>query len=212
MASKKLSGSRAYAGAAGFVIAAAAFGALFTAAKFQASRSVGENISAPVGGSAEAGMARAPAWEIPQVTAPDDPHLVSQQTRQFLAWSALAGLAGSVFAMFGANRLLNLIVGLGQVLGRWGARAAEAPVKAARSAARATVKVMKKPGRWLATVIGLGIFALTGVAFLDVTWEAGLIAGAGMGAAAAWGWQKTGTMLSRRWDAVRRRPASAATD
>lgn len=179
------------AGAAGFVIAAAVFGVLSSAAKAAQTDAMEPMDAASVTMSDEASL----AWTMPAAEA--DPHLMGPDARRYAAWAALAGLISSAVALIGANRLLTWLAGAGTALGKAGAAAAKAPVKAAKAAAKATSRVLKKPGRWLITVFSLAVFALTGVAFLDVQWEAGMLAGAGLSAAAIWGWNKSGDAIGR---------------
>ncbi|GGD17719.1 hypothetical protein [Aquisalinus flavus] len=195
--SRRFSGKKAglkattAAGAAGFVIAAAVFGVLSSAAKAAQADAIEPMDKASVTMDEEASL----AWAMPAAEA--DPHLLGPDARRYAAWAALAGLISSAVALIGANRLLNWLAGAGTALGKAGAAAAKAPVKAARAAAKATSKILKKPGRWLITVVSLTVFALTGVAFLDIQWEAGMLAGAGLSAAAIWGWTKSGDAIGR---------------
>lgn len=188
--------AKAGAGAAGFVIAAAVFGVIFSAAKAKAAE---EAVPA-----AELSATISPAtlgWSIPQAEAAEnfsgDPHLIGPQGQRYLAWAAVAGILSSLVALVGANRILQWVAAAGAWLGRASSKAAESSVKAAKSAVKATAKVVGKPGRWLLTVAGLAVFALTGVAFLDIQWEVGLVAGAGIGAAAVWGWRKSGEAVEK---------------
>ena len=187
------------AGAAGFVIAAAVFGALSSAAKAAQTDPVEPVDAVSATMNDEASL----AWTMP--AAEGDPHLLGPDAQRFAAWAALAGLISSAVALIGANRLLNWLAGAGAALGKAGAAAAKAPVKAAKAAAKATSKVLKKPGRWLITVVSLTVFALTGVAFLDVQWEAGMLAGAGLSAAAIWGWNKSGDAVGKALAPLRRK-------
>ena len=194
--------SKSGAGAAGFVIAAAVFGALCAADALNKDE-------APAGPAAtEMSRPAVLGWSIPEAGAigeGQDSHLISKDLRQNAALAAIAGLVSSLVALFGANKLLQMLAGVGRSVGTATAKAAEVPVRAAKKAAGATAKatakatghMLKGPGRWLMTVVGLTVFALTGIAFLDVQWEAGLLAGAGISAAAIWGWNKTGRALSR---------------
>ncbi|NHK28500.1 hypothetical protein FF098_011335 [Parvularcula flava] len=195
--SRKSSGKKAglkattAAGAAGFVIAAAVFGVLSSAARAAQTDPIETPDSANISMNDEASL----AWTMPAAEA--DPHLLGPDAQRYAAWAALAGLISSAVALIGANRLLNWLAGAGTALGKAGAAAAKAPVKAAKAAAKVTSKVLKKPGRWLITVVSLAVFALTGVAFLDVQWEAGMLAGAGLSAAAMWGWNKSGDAVGK---------------
>lgn len=205
--SRKPSGKKASlkaataAGAAGFVIAAAVFGVLNSAAKAAQTDPIEPIDAASASINDEASL----AWTMP--AAEGDPHLLGPDAQRYAAWAALAGLISSAVALIGANRLLNWLAGAGTALGKAGAAAAKAPVKAAKAAAKATTKVLKKPGRWLITIVSLTVFALTGVAFLDVQWEAGMLAGAGLSAAAIWGWNKSGDAVGRALAPLRRKPA-----
>ena len=125
-----------------------------------------------------------------------DPHVMSEPARRAAAGLALSGLLSGMIGLFGPNRLLNLLVAFGKRLGRMTAKVAEKPVQAAVTVAKATTKatarLFRKPGQLLLIFAGLTIFTFTGISLMDVEWQAGLIAGAGIAGATMYGVKKTG--------------------
>lgn len=142
-----------------------------------------------------------------------DPYVMPAPMRQAAAGFALSGLLAGVIGLFGPNRLFNLLLRYGKRLARISARAAKHPVRAAGKAAQATVRatakvtsrVLRKPGQFLLVVAGLTLFTFTGISVLDVQWQAGLLAGAGLAGAAFYGLRKTGqamTGLNQKWSGL----------
>ena len=118
---------------------------------------------------------------------------------RWLAVTALSGLLASAFTLFGANRLLQFFASAGNWLGSSTKKAASASwsaTKATASAAgRVGARVSRKPMRVLFLVGGLTLFALTGIAWFDIEWQAGLLTGAGAASAAAYGFDRTGKFV-----------------
>lgn len=92
--------------------------------------------------------------------------------------------AGLAAAVTGALAALYRLIGGARVKAFFG-KAGPATAKAARTVAAAPVKVARavgraaaSPFRFLLALLGLGLFALTGVGLYDVEWLGGLIAGA----------------------------------
>lgn len=129
-----------------------------------------------------------------------DPHVMPEPMRRVAAGAALSGLLASMIALFGPNRILNMLASLGKKIARISMKAAEQPIRAAGVAARATsqaaAKVFRKPGQMLLIFAGLTIFTFTGISVMDIQWQAGLVAGAGVAGAAMYGWRKTGKAFS----------------
>lgn len=90
-----------------------------------------------------------------------------------LAAMATAALA-AFYRLIGGERLKRWMGPAGPVV----AGAARTVAAGAAKAAQAVGDTVKKPVRSLLLFAGLGIFALTGVNFLDIEWTAGLILGA----------------------------------
>ncbi|MGV6801012.1 MAG: hypothetical protein ACWA5L_03735 [bacterium] len=120
--------------------------------------------------------------------------LATQSGRRIAAGVAVTGLLSSLIALFGPNKILHYIV----ALGRKTRKAAAHTARGAKSAAIKVADTIKSPGRALILIAGLSIFALTGVALLDIQWKAGLVVGASMAAVAGYGFHKSGKAL-RGW-------------
>ncbi len=121
--------------------------------------------------------------------------VVKENSHRWIAAATVSGLIGSLLAVFGANRILQFVANLGSWFGKGAKSAADASFKTAKAAAGAATKAgthaLRKSGRWLLIATSLTIFVFTGIAVLDLEWPAGLLTGAGITGAAAYGFNRT---------------------
>lgn len=88
--------------------------------------------------------------------------------------AAITGALAALYQLIGGSRVRAFFGKAGPVAAKAARTVAAAPVKAARVVGRAAAA----PFRFLLALLGLGLFALTGVGLYDVEWLGGLIAGA----------------------------------
>lgn len=108
-----------------------------------------------------------------------------------------AGRAALIAITLGALGWLVKLLGPRKVL-RAVENTAEATVKASTAAARTAGRALRSPLRYLAWVAGLTLFALTGIGLYDVEWIGGLVAGAALAGAAAFGTMRARSLFSLR--------------
>ena len=109
-------------------------------------------------------------------------------------WALMVIAAG---ALAGLVRLIG-VKKLFRAVSTGAAVAAKATAKAGANAVRAVGRVAGSPLRFAVLMVGLALFALTGVSLLDIEWVGGLITGGVMAAIAAYGVMKTRHALRLR--------------
>lgn len=122
----------------------------------------------------------------------------NRQPVQFLAiFAAAAGALAGLFKVFGAKKLARAAAS-------GAASAARASGAYAGAAVKAVGRAVASPLRFALIVAGLAFFALAGVGFYNIEWIGGLLAGAALSGAAAYGMMKSRRALSLRPLAVKR--------
>ncbi|MBB5519407.1 hypothetical protein [Amphiplicatus metriothermophilus] len=139
---------------------------------------------AAVGGASAHAAVAAPAPT--EAVAPNAPAVHDERETASPVSATDVGLAAGLTAalaaivrFLGARRLAQALRRAGAATARTAAAAAKAPVRLAKGAARA----IGAPVRYALIVIGLGVFALAGIAALDIEWAAGLALGLAIGLA-----------------------------
>jgi len=101
-------------------------------------------------------------------------------------WALVAVAAGALAGMvklIGAGKVLRVVA-------KTVNRVAKTSISAAAGTARAVGRAVASPLRYLGILIGLALFALTGVGFYDIEWIGGLAAGLALTGVAAFGWSR----------------------
>ena len=102
-------------------------------------------------------------------------------------WALLAIAAG---ALAGLVKLIGLRR-VAEAVAEGAAQTARVALSAASGAARVAGRTFASPLRFLAVLLGLALFALTGIGLFDIEWIGGLVSGAALTGAGLYGVWKT---------------------